>query len=55
MADTVYEITVKEAFIAWNELFEPGKTYRVSERVFNSQVNGKAFKDLCATSGARTR
>ncbi len=44
-----YKIIVKRTVVAWNELFLPGRQYVVSPRVYESIVDGEAFKDLCAS------
>lgn len=52
MADnpTHYRITVKDIVITANEFFRPGDRYTVTAAIYNSEVNGKPFKDACATA-----
>jgi hypothetical protein len=48
---THYKVTVNNAFIAANELFLPGRNYRVKKEVYDGVTSdGKQFKDLCATA-----
>ncbi len=50
-----YRVTVKQAFQAWSILFLPGQEYVVKKRVYDSLVDDKPFKDLCATAESITR
>jgi hypothetical protein len=60
MADPIrWRVTVKEPFVIGDMVFGPARvdgkkagypSYRVSPEVYNSTVDGKPFKDLCATA-----
>ena len=46
-----YKVTMKSLFVAHNEVFRPGITYRVSPAIYNGTIQDMgAFKDLCATA-----
>lgn len=44
---THYRVTPKELFIAFDEVFQPGRTYTVKAKVYEALVDGKAFKERC--------
>lgn len=54
-APTHYRITVNAIIMAHNELFRPGDRYTVTAAVYNSEVNGKPFKEFCATAQPMTK
>jgi len=45
-----YKVKIKGLFVAHNEVFRPGVTYRVSPEIYNGNIeDGKPFKDFCET------
>jgi hypothetical protein len=51
MADpTYYQVTVNVAFTTANEVFLPGKTYYVSQEVYDSTLtDGSKFSERCVS------
>lgn len=47
---THYRVTVKNIFMAENEMFKPGDRYTVTADLYNSTIGNIAFKEMCETA-----